>query len=398
MSHSKVDTDFCNKFDSLAARIGVKVFRSEFEDIDSPAWKTIKKELNSSIALFLLVGKGLIDSQKKAESNSEWAKKWKYTQNWISYEIGLACQLGIDVWVICDNVKINFPIPYLNNYVLYGIDLTDKVRRDWIKGILNAYKDGKNYPVDRWNRVTFTCPTEGCGSVYNLHHRLKKDVSIVCPTCLKVISLPNGWRLSGNNEETKSNTSVYLAKTPMKTIEKQNILLPDKTKITDLKITNQLLDEFYQDACNQAKEKYNGIELKRFSILVYPHHSGDNVVLFLDFYSEYGKKILRYRYNSSSKKVNLAGPIRRIKQESDKITFKKLPWKTSPHWIEFIKKAGALIPPQTSNLSTFYHVSVEPDSEYPWYFKFTDGNDGEEYLYSWTGKKVDDKNIKINYD
>jgi hypothetical protein len=158
MSHSKLDRKFCDNFDIVAARTGVKVFRSEFEDIESPAWQTIKKEMNSSVAMFLLVGEGLVNAQKMSESNSKWAKSWKHTQNWISYEVGLACQLGIDVWVYCDGVKINFPVPYLNNYALYGIDPTYKKQRDWIKKIIVNYKNGESYPVKRWKRITFTCP------------------------------------------------------------------------------------------------------------------------------------------------------------------------------------------------------------------------------------------------
>lgn len=43
MSHTKLDENFCDKFDRAAARVCVKVFRSEFEEIKPPAWKTRKK-------------------------------------------------------------------------------------------------------------------------------------------------------------------------------------------------------------------------------------------------------------------------------------------------------------------------------------------------------------------
>lgn len=43
MSHTKLDKNFCDRFDIMAARVGVKVFRSEFEKIKPPAWSTIKK-------------------------------------------------------------------------------------------------------------------------------------------------------------------------------------------------------------------------------------------------------------------------------------------------------------------------------------------------------------------
>lgn len=64
MSHTKLDKKFCDKFDIAAARVGVKVFRSEFEEIKPPAWQTIKKAMDASSAMFLLVGKKLVEAKK----------------------------------------------------------------------------------------------------------------------------------------------------------------------------------------------------------------------------------------------------------------------------------------------------------------------------------------------
>ena len=49
MSHTKLDENFCDKFDRAAARVGVKVFRSEFKEIKPPAWKTMKKAMRKLI-------------------------------------------------------------------------------------------------------------------------------------------------------------------------------------------------------------------------------------------------------------------------------------------------------------------------------------------------------------
>ena len=115
VSHTKKDEKFCDQFDRVCARVGIKAFRSEFETISTPAWKTIKEAINKSIALFFLVGKELVKSQNENEP------EWRYTQNWIAYEMGLACQKGIDVWAICDDVLINFPMPYINNYLAVSL-------------------------------------------------------------------------------------------------------------------------------------------------------------------------------------------------------------------------------------------------------------------------------------
>jgi hypothetical protein len=50
MSHTKLDGECCDRFDSAAARVGLKVFRSEFETIQSPAWKTIKDEIICTVS------------------------------------------------------------------------------------------------------------------------------------------------------------------------------------------------------------------------------------------------------------------------------------------------------------------------------------------------------------
>ena len=57
VSHTKRDKEFCDAFDRVCARVGIKAFRSEFEEILTPAWKTIKEAINKSVALFFLVGK-----------------------------------------------------------------------------------------------------------------------------------------------------------------------------------------------------------------------------------------------------------------------------------------------------------------------------------------------------
>ena len=50
MAHTKLDEKFCAKFDQLAVREGLKVLRSEFEQIDSPACKVFRTRMISSNA------------------------------------------------------------------------------------------------------------------------------------------------------------------------------------------------------------------------------------------------------------------------------------------------------------------------------------------------------------
>jgi hypothetical protein len=179
ISHTQKDKNFCDDFDRIVARVGIKAFRSEFEKIPTPSWKTIKEEMGRSTALFFLVGDELASSQ---ESNSP---NWRYTQNWIAYEIGLACQLGIDVWAICSkNVTINFPMPFISHYCI--ADLEDRTYFELIKKVLEAYKV-KDANIDKMiNKPLVKCSEESCGIEFYFCNELKFGMpQVICPHCLK---------------------------------------------------------------------------------------------------------------------------------------------------------------------------------------------------------------------
>ncbi len=188
VSHTKKDEKFCDVFDRVCAGVGIKRFRSEFEAIGAPPWKTIKEAINNSIALFFLVGKKLQESQKHN------IHQWKFTQNWIAYEIGLACQKGIDVWAICDDVLINFPMPYVNNYLT--VSLKHRSAFDYLRNVVEKYEKGETFKVNYINQsgknISAVCPHDGCKLVFNLHVKIKSISEaedsrlsrIRCPQCL----------------------------------------------------------------------------------------------------------------------------------------------------------------------------------------------------------------------
>lgn len=178
LSHTRLDRDFCDRFDNICANVGIRRFRSEFAYIERPSWRTIKKQLGESRALFLLVGKKLVEQQAKSDSPD-----WKFTQNWISYEVGIAHQRNIDVWVICESAKINFPVPYFNNYLPFGLEGPDRMA--YLAYVLSKYQqdDGFSFEATQ-GRLHASCPA--CGIDFNLHVSLQagRAVVIVCPQCL----------------------------------------------------------------------------------------------------------------------------------------------------------------------------------------------------------------------
>lgn len=193
VSHSKADKDFCAKFDAACAHVGIRRFRSEFEDIEKPAWKTINREIRNSKALFLLVGKELVSRQRVCEAGKPSSNDWYFTQNWISYEVGVAAQKGIDVWVMCDDISINFPVPYFNNYDGWGIHMENPAYRRFITTVLTRYSIGKRIRLNK--RFSISCPNSNCGATFNVWATLNKGTKIICPTCLREITFTDGWLL-----------------------------------------------------------------------------------------------------------------------------------------------------------------------------------------------------------
>lgn len=179
LSHTKLDSAFCDRFDNICANVGIRRFRSEFAYIEKPSWRTIKEQLGKSRALFLLVGEKLVEQQA-----SPYSPDWKFTQNWISYEVGIAHQRNIDIWVVCDSVQINFPVPYFNNYVPFGLD--PEASMEYMNAVLEAYLHGQCFPITHEpDSITLQCPS--CDIQFNLDATVETGVVIICPHCLKGI-------------------------------------------------------------------------------------------------------------------------------------------------------------------------------------------------------------------
>jgi len=182
LSHTRLDKDFCDYFDSIYARVGIKAFRSEFEAITPPAWLTIRNEIRISRALFLLVGGELTRKQ------SSHGIEWEYTQNWIAYEIGVASERNIPVWVCVDEgIAINFPVPFLTDYIIGERE----ANRLYLREVLTSYNKGSRFQLgeDYW----LTCPYDNCGLGFWFHTPLPPGSVITCPQCLQGIQFEHGW-------------------------------------------------------------------------------------------------------------------------------------------------------------------------------------------------------------
>ena len=170
LSHSKEDKEMRDFFLKVFGLAGVQAVSVEFEYFPPPPWQFIKNKMLSSDAIFLLLGPNVID-------------RGIFTQNWISFEIGLACQLRKEIWVFeQSNIPVRFPVPYLDNYVLYDPENRDHL--NYIRSIIEAYKVIpllRKFPA-AYARVT--CPNQKCKVSFHLCTEIEE---FECPSCRQMM-------------------------------------------------------------------------------------------------------------------------------------------------------------------------------------------------------------------
>lgn len=174
VSHSQYDKDIRTQFDTVFARAGVRSVCMEFEVIYPPSWQTIKNEIGASEAVFLLLGPNIRQSV--------------HTQNWVAFEVGLACAFGKDVWVFeQDGAYIEFPIPYLTDYMIYNLGYKDHF--NYVRRVIEGYgRIASIFPLNVDSRtkrdiphgIPVTCRYRNCMTSFSLHTDIE---SFCCPSC-----------------------------------------------------------------------------------------------------------------------------------------------------------------------------------------------------------------------
>lgn len=203
ISHSKRDVAAVQAMLNVFARTQVRAVLAEFENYQTPPWSQIREWVRQSSAAFVLLSPHLHGTA--------------YTQNWVAYEVGLACGLNKPVWVYEQwNNPASFPIPYLTEYVVY--DPSDQNQLNSIKQLVENYdpssmvvgavivglagalisggagagagamigaalgrKDIKGFMIQ--------CPHHSCGIRFRIHNQLE---SFPCPSCRQIIHV--SWK------------------------------------------------------------------------------------------------------------------------------------------------------------------------------------------------------------
>lgn len=183
ISHSKDDpnTDF---FHQVFSQLDAKSIWMEFENISAPPFVSIRDQVNDSDALFVLLSDHLIGLA--------------HTNNWVSFEVGLAANLnmsrsssqelstiGLPVWVFEPLDKdIHYTVPYCTHYMKYK---SEPLAVRWLCEILEdpSSKGGIG--------VKLVCPNINCRlSFFYLSAHTK---TLACPACRKQMKLSEGCDL-----------------------------------------------------------------------------------------------------------------------------------------------------------------------------------------------------------
>jgi hypothetical protein len=191
MSHSRLDKNYCDSFQKACESVNLKFFRSELENIEKPSWKTLKKEISQSTALFLLIGKEFTEIQKNLKIGTPEYDSWMATQNWIAYEIGVSAQKGIEVWVLCETTDIRFAVPYFTNLYFWE---GNPIKQPELIFFLEVYKEKKYFKFN--DKMRHEC--KKCGITFNIIQPLAEGVKIKCPCCLEIIEFPKGFNPNTN--------------------------------------------------------------------------------------------------------------------------------------------------------------------------------------------------------
>ncbi len=178
----------------------VKPVLMEYEQYVNPPWQEIKNAIIQSSALFVLLGINLKSSD--------------YTQNWVSYEVGVADALNRQIWVFEDiNNKVLFPIPNVHHYMLYNPSQMDSM--NYLRMIISSYAVNEggalaglfiglaastnplvalattligskiNVP-QRPIGIKVVCPYPDCRVSFGFHNT---DKQLLCPACRRGILL-----------------------------------------------------------------------------------------------------------------------------------------------------------------------------------------------------------------
>ena len=117
ISHSRRDEELVNAMAKVLINIGHTPVIEEFipeEEKEPVPYEEIRKNVNISEYIFLFLTDNVVLTE--------------YTQNWVSFEIGLTANAQKRLFVFeRAGVPVPFPIPYLTDYMIFDADSTNDI-------------------------------------------------------------------------------------------------------------------------------------------------------------------------------------------------------------------------------------------------------------------------------
>lgn len=184
VSHSKHDVEIRKFFAEIFSRTGLKAKFMEWEDMSKIyAGAKISKMIRAGIfsghdtsAVFVLLGRNVATPPSATP---------EFTHNWVAFEAGAAAGCLKPVWVFEDySDMVNYPVPFVTDYVNYELDNVDHLRF-----LSSLFEQEIKFP-SRAKRIkpyaNIKCPYENCNARYrywNEHNEIN------CPVCRRGMTI-----------------------------------------------------------------------------------------------------------------------------------------------------------------------------------------------------------------
>lgn len=212
ISHSSKNTELVNRVQRALRNVSVDPLFAEFEPDEFPPFRKIERMMRSSEAAFLLLTPEI--------------KATEHTQNWVSYEVGLAQAFDKNLYVFEKrNRTQRFPVPYLTHYYLYDpsksteISVLEEAASEveesrkvgsWFPGMIIGALLGAPFgrrgmlaggtagatigKIADEGQASYTinvkCPHERCKIEFKLFAELFDGFTFNCPSCRQKMKIP----------------------------------------------------------------------------------------------------------------------------------------------------------------------------------------------------------------
>lgn len=184
VSHSKHDVPIRKFFSEIFSNIGLRAKFMEWEDMSNIyAGDVISKIIRADFfsghdtyAVFILLGRNVANPPSATP---------EFTQNWVAFEAGAAASCLKPVWVFEDfSDFVNYPIPFVTDYVNYTLDSIEHLR--YLSSLFEQeiLFPGRTKEIKPYSNIK--CPYKDCNATYRYWN---KSNQINCPVCRRGISI-----------------------------------------------------------------------------------------------------------------------------------------------------------------------------------------------------------------